>query len=123
VELRCLIVDDSEAFLTSASRLLASQGLVVLGGVSSSVEAVSLAVALRPDVVLVDVQLGEEDGLALAARLASEVPSTAVILISTHTEDELAELVAASPALGFLAKSALGAEAIATLLTIGRRDT
>jgi DNA-binding NarL/FixJ family response regulator len=122
VELRCLIVDDNEAFLASASRLLASQGLDVVGRVSSSAEAVSLAVALRPDVVLVDVQLGEEDGLALAARLAAEAPSAAVILISTHTEDELAELVAASPAVGFLAKSGLGAEAIAGLLANGRRD-
>jgi DNA-binding NarL/FixJ family response regulator len=116
VELRCLIVDDNEAFLTSACRLLASQGVDVLGGVSSSAEAVSRAVSLQPDVVLVDVQLGEEDGLALAVRLASEAPSATVILISTHTEDELAELIAASPAVGFLAKSDLGAEAIATLL-------
>jgi DNA-binding NarL/FixJ family response regulator len=123
VELRCLLVDDNEAFLTSASRLLASQGLDVLGGVSSSAEAVSLAVSLRPDLVLVDVQLGEEDGLALAARLASEVPSAGVILISTHTEDELAELVAASPAVGFLAKSDLGVDAIAALLANGPRDT
>ena len=123
MQLRCLIVDDNEAFLASASRLLASQGLDVLGGVSSSAEAVSMAAALRPDVVLVDVQLGEEDGLALAVRLDSEVPSTSVILISTHTEDELAELVAANPAAGFLAKSELAAEAIAALLATARRDT
>jgi DNA-binding NarL/FixJ family response regulator len=72
--------------------------------------------ALRPDVVLVDVHLSEENGLALA----SEATSVAVFLISTHAEDELAELVAATP--GFFAKSDLGAEAVAALVANERRD-
>lgn len=116
VALRCLIVDDSEEFLDSASRLLSAQGLEVVGRASSGVEAVRLVATLRPDVVLVDVRLGDEDGLEVARRLAADARETRIILISTHSEDELAELIAGSPAVGFLPKAALGADAIAELL-------
>jgi DNA-binding NarL/FixJ family response regulator len=116
VALRCLIVDDSETFLASASRLLSAQGLEVVGRASSGAEAVRLAQELEPDVALVDVQLGGEDGLEVARLLAATTPSTGVILISSHSKDELAELIADNPAAGFLPKSALGAEAIGKLL-------
>jgi len=114
--LRCLIVDDNEAFLASASRLLCAQGLEFVARASSGAEALRLALQLRPDVALVDVQLGSEDGLELARRLAANAQATPVILISSHSKDELAELVADSPAVGFLPKPALGADAIAKLL-------
>jgi two-component system nitrate/nitrite response regulator NarL len=113
---RCLIVDDNEAFLASASRLLCAQGLEVVARASSGAEALRLARQLQPDVALVDVQLGDEDGLELARRLAANALATRVILISTHSKDELGELVADSPAVGFLPKPALGADAIAKLL-------
>jgi CheY-like chemotaxis protein len=116
VALRCLIVDDNEAFLGSASRLLEAQGLQVVGCALSSDEAVALTRTLRPDVVLVDVQLGEEDGLELTRRLNAGTRLTPVVLISTHSQDELDELVADSPAVGFLPKTALSAAAIADLL-------
>jgi two-component system nitrate/nitrite response regulator NarL len=116
VALRCLIVDDSEAFLASASRLLSAQGVEVVGRASSGAEAVRLAQEFEPDVALVDVQLGDEDGLEVARRLATTTLSTCVILISSHSKEELAELIAQTPAIGFLPKSALGADAIANLL-------
>jgi two-component system, NarL family, nitrate/nitrite response regulator NarL len=116
VALRCLLVDDNEAFLGSASRLLESQGLQVVGCASSGNEAVRLAQTLQPDVALVDVQLGDEDGLEVARRLSAGAQSTPVVLISTHSQDELAELIADSPAVGFLSKTALSGAAIAVLL-------
>jgi two-component system, NarL family, nitrate/nitrite response regulator NarL len=116
VALRCLIVDDSEGFLDSASRLLSAQGLEVVGRASSGAEAVRLVRELGPDVALVDVQLGDEDGLEVTQRLAADARETQIILISTHSENELAELIAGSPAVGFLPKAALGANAIAELL-------
>jgi DNA-binding NarL/FixJ family response regulator len=116
VALRCLIVDDNEAFLASASRLLEAQGLKVVGRASSAADAVALTERLQPDVVLVDVQLGDEDGFDLTRRLTAGARSARVVLISTHTEDELAELLAETPALGFLPKAALSAAAIAKLL-------
>lgn len=114
--LRCLIVDDNEEFLDSASRLLSAQGVYVVGRASSGAEAVRLVQTMRPDVALVDVQLGDEDGLELTRRLAVKAPETRFILISTHPEDELAELIVDSPAVGFLPKTTLGADAIAELV-------
>jgi DNA-binding NarL/FixJ family response regulator len=116
VALRCLIVDDSEAFLASASRLLARQGVEVVGHASSGTEALELARKLAPDVVLVDVQLGREDGLEVTRRLAAKAPVTQVILISSHSQDELADLVRDSSAAGFMPKASLGADAISELL-------
>jgi two-component system, NarL family, nitrate/nitrite response regulator NarL len=116
VALRCLIVDDNETFLGSASRLLESQGLEVVGRASSGDEALQLAQTLQPDVALVDVQLGEEDGLEVTRQLNAEARLTPVVLISTHSQDELAELIADTPAVGFLPKTALSAAAIADLL-------
>jgi DNA-binding NarL/FixJ family response regulator len=120
VALRCLIVDDNESFLASAARLLVGQGMTVVGSAASSDEALELARSLEPDVVLLDVQLGDEDGLELARRLDVELPDTPVILVSTHAEDELAELIADSPAIGFVPKRTLGAEAIAALPSVRR---
>jgi CheY-like chemotaxis protein len=114
VRLRCLIVDDNETFLSSASRLLESQGVEVVGCARTSSEALRLTEGLHPDVVLVDVMLGEESGLELAIRLSDL--ATQVVMISTHTAEELDELLAGSPAAGFLPKKALGAAAIARLL-------
>ena len=113
--LRCLIVDDNEEFLVSASGLLSAQGLEIVGVASSGTDAVRQAEMLRPDVALVDVQLGEEDGLELARQLTATVPATRVVLISTHSQDDLTELIAESSAAGFLAKTALSAAAIAEL--------
>jgi two-component system, NarL family, nitrate/nitrite response regulator NarL len=122
VALRCLIVDDNPSFLASAARLLEAQGLAVVGSATSSDEALALARSLQPDVILLDVQLGDEDGLALARQLDASLPGRPVILVSTHAEDDLAELIAESPAIGFLPKRDLGAGEIATLLS-GRRET
>jgi DNA-binding NarL/FixJ family response regulator len=112
--LRCLIVDDNEEFLVSASRLLESQGLEIVGHAASGAEAIRLARTLYPDVTLVDVQLGDEDGLELTRRLSAGL--TRVVLISTHSRDDLADLIADTPAVGFLPKTALSAFAIAELV-------
>jgi DNA-binding NarL/FixJ family response regulator len=117
--LRCLIVDDNEQFLASASRLLVSQGLEVVGTVSTGTDAARLATELRPDVALVDVQLGVENGLDVARRLAAAAPEMPVILISTHPAEELADLTADASAAGFLPKTALSADAILKLLNRG----
>jgi CheY-like chemotaxis protein len=116
--LRCLIVDDSPRFLDAARGLLERQGISVVGVASNSAEALQRAEELRPDVTLLDIDLGGESGLELARRLhreAGPVPAP-VILISTHAEQDYAELIAASPAVGFLAKTALSAGAIRDLL-------
>jgi len=110
--LTCLIVDDNAFFLEGASALLEREGLEVVGVASNSADAIRLVAELKPDVTLVDIDLGEEDGLDLAPRLRD----TTVILVSTHPEADLEHLIATSPARGFVAKARLSAQAIRDLL-------
>jgi len=119
VNLSCLIVDDSEEFLASAARLLSLQGVTIVGRASSGDEALRLAEAFSPDVALVDVELGDEDGIDLARRLTSAGSSATVILISVRDRNELTELMAGSGAVGFLRKDALDAQAVADLIVAG----
>jgi two-component system, NarL family, nitrate/nitrite response regulator NarL len=116
VTFRCLLVDDSEDFLASAARLLQSQGVRVVGRATSGEDALHLIGTLQPEVVLVDVDLGEEDGIELAREITAQDPRTRVVLISAHDWDEVGELVLDSGAAGFLAKGDLGAAAIGTLI-------
>ena len=113
---RCLIVDDNRRFLKAARTLLEREGLTIAGVATTSADALRQAETLGPDVVLVDVALGDESGFELARRLVADHGHRAVILISTRSEDDLADAIAQSPAAGFLAKSELSAEAIRGLL-------
>ena len=115
--LRCLIVDDNSSFLEEMRGLLEEQGIDVVDGATSGVEALQQIADLRPDVVLVDIDLGEESGLALARRIqAGPHPVPKVILISAHEESDYSDLIEASPALGFVAKMELSAGAITRVL-------
>jgi DNA-binding NarL/FixJ family response regulator len=119
VSLSLLIVDDSPVFLEAARGLLERDGLSVVGVASTSAMAIDAAERLHPDVVLVDILLGEESGIDLARRLVERSRGAApaiVILISTEAEDDLAELIAATPASAILPKSDLSAAAIRRLL-------
>jgi DNA-binding NarL/FixJ family response regulator len=120
VLLSCLIVDDNSLFLDSASELLTREGLKVVGVASKSFEAMRLAAELRPDVTLVDVDLGDEDGFELARELSMLEPAATVILISAHPEADLADLISVSPAAGFIQKTRLSTDAIRE--TLARSD-
>jgi DNA-binding NarL/FixJ family response regulator len=118
MDLRCVIVDDSARFLAAARALLEREGVAVVGVASTIAEALRLVDELRPDITLVDIDLGAESGFDLASRLARDGgrgPSRA-ILISTHAESDFADLIDSSPAVGFLSKSDLSAEAIRAIL-------
>jgi DNA-binding NarL/FixJ family response regulator len=119
VPLRCLIVDDNSGFRDEMRALLEEQGIVVVGDAASGKEALRKIGEARPDVVLIDIDLREESGLALTRTLADDVNGAAlptVILISTHDESEYADLIEASPAVGFLAKTELSAATIRRML-------
>ena len=110
--MRCVIVDDSTLFLEGAVDLLTREGLDVVGVGSDGAEAIRLVTELRPDVALVDIDLGDEDGFELAQRLNVVSSGTKVILVSTHAEEDFLQLIERSPALGFIAKTRLSAQAI-----------
>jgi DNA-binding NarL/FixJ family response regulator len=111
---RCLIVDDNEFFLEIAAASLAGDGLDVVGTATTSAEALRQVAEQRPDVVLVDVNLGEESGFELAQTLVARFPPLAsgVVLISTRPEADFGGLVEASPAAGFVPKAQLSARAV-----------
>lgn len=110
VVIRCLLVDDNEAFLEAARIILARDGVTVTGTASCSADAIRQAGALRPDVALVDVGLGAEDGFDLARDLAAQ--GITVIMTSSGAEEDYADLIAESPVAGFLAKAELSAAGI-----------
>lgn len=117
----CLIVDDNVRFLKVAGALLERDGITVVAVATNSAEALRRAWELRPDVLLVDIELGHESGLDLTRRLmtAAAAPWARVILMSAHSEDDFGGLIDASPALGFLAKARLSGGAIRRLLGDG----
>jgi DNA-binding NarL/FixJ family response regulator len=125
VQPRLLIVDDSPAFLEAAQAVLESEGMTVVGVASSSHEALDRIRDLRPDVALVDIDLGDESGFDVARLLAAEAdPAPSLIIISSHDGDDFEDLLEASPALGFVSKSSLSGDAIrAVLETNGRRPS
>jgi signal transduction histidine kinase len=116
--LRCLLVDDNLAFLGAATVLLEREGLTVAGTATNSAEALRQAEELRPDVILVDIGLGKESGFDVARLLArsGQGNGATVILISARAEADYAELIADSPAAGFLPKSELSAPEICRVL-------
>jgi len=120
--MRCLIVDDNDAFLEVARNLLEGDGLSIVGVATTGAEALRQLEARRPDVVLVDVFLRDESGLELARSIVGDGRryDVTVILISTHAEADLADLVAAIPAARFLSKAELSASAIRRIVD-GRR--
>jgi DNA-binding NarL/FixJ family response regulator len=121
--LRCLIVDDNAHFRDASRALLEGQGISVVGVATTAAEGLRSARELHPDVVLVDIELGVDSGFDLARALVDRGGAAApnVILISTHSPQDFADLVAESPALGFLAKCNLSADAIRHMLDGDRR--
>jgi DNA-binding NarL/FixJ family response regulator len=118
MRLRCLIIDDNTAFVAAARSILTGPHFDVVGGATTASEAMQQVRDLAPEVVLVDIDLGEESGFALARQLAEagggDRPK--LILVSAHPEEEFADLIAESPAVGFLAKSELSPARLAELL-------
>jgi DNA-binding NarL/FixJ family response regulator len=120
---RCLIVDDNERFLDVARSSLEREGMEVVATATTIAAALREAAEHRPDVVLVDIALGAESGFELTRQLVSEFPDLRdrVVLISTRGEEDYVDLIAASPAAGFLAKSLLSAAGIRDLVTGAQR--
>jgi DNA-binding NarL/FixJ family response regulator len=111
-----LIVDDHAGFRSMARRMLEAGGWAVVGEAATAEEAVAEAARLRPDVVLLDLNLPDASGLSVVGRLTG---AEAVVLTSTHEEEELHELASDSGARGFVPKSLLSGEALSAALAGG----
>jgi CheY-like chemotaxis protein len=111
-----LIVDDHPDFRASASSLLEAEGFDVVGGVADGASALAAVERLRPEVVLLDVQLPDLDGFAVAERLAAAPDPPRVVLISSREAAAYGPRLEAAPARGFLAKRELSGASLAALV-------
>jgi two-component system nitrate/nitrite response regulator NarL len=106
-----LVVDDNAGFRTAARRVLEADGYTVIGEAATGTAALDEAATLSPDLVLLDVQLPDLDGFAVAERLAASHPAPDVVLVSTRSSADYGGRVERAPVRGFVAKSDLsGAE-------------
>jgi DNA-binding NarL/FixJ family response regulator len=113
---RVLIVDDHAVFRESASALLEAAGFEVVGEAADGENAIAEVGRLRPEIVLLDVNLPGLDGFGVAERLAEMDSAPAVILISSRDSSAYGSRVEEAPVRGFLAKRFLSGEALAGLV-------
>jgi DNA-binding NarL/FixJ family response regulator len=111
-----LIVDDHADFRHSASALLEAEGFDVVGEASDGPRAIEAVARLRPDVVLLDIQLPGVDGLSVAEQLAIGPDPPAVVLISSRDAAAYGARLEHAPARAFIQKSALSGDAISALI-------
>jgi len=116
VDWTVLIVDDHPSFRASARVLLESEGFEVVGEAVDGASALSEAFRLRPQVVLLDVQLPDIDGFDVAAQITGKPGSPAVILVSSRDSSDFGPLVSRSGARGFVPKAELSGERLQELL-------
>ena len=111
-----LIVDDHADFRDSASALLESEGFAVVGAVADGASALAAVERLRPDVVLLDVQLPDLDGFAVAEQLAATSRPPRVVLISSRDGSAYGPRLDGARAVGFLPKRELSGASLAGLV-------
>ncbi len=111
-----LIVDDHPSFRVTARALLESEGYEVVGEAENGASALEQARRLRPDVLLLDVQLPDTDGFAIAAELSRNGWSPAIVLTSSRDLSDFGSLVTQSGARGFVPKAELSADTLSALL-------
>ena len=111
-----LIVDDHDAFRESARNLLEAEGFDVVGSVAEGGAVLGAVERLRPELVLLDIQLTDVDGFTVAEELAECAEPPRVVLISSRDASAYGARLEAAPAVGVLAKRELSGASLAALL-------
>ncbi|MEV0609112.1 response regulator transcription factor [Polymorphospora rubra] len=105
--LRVLVADDHPVYRDGLRMMLTSTGTVdVVGAAADGVEAVELAAELRPDVVVMDLQMPRLDGIEATRRVLADAPSTGVLVLTMHDGDESVFAAMLAGARGYLLKGA-----------------
>jgi DNA-binding NarL/FixJ family response regulator len=113
-----LIVDDHPSFRASARAILESGGFEIVGEAEDGANALAALRDLRPDVLLLDVQLADMDGFDVCRVIEQlDASNTAVVLVSSRDVDDYGDEITSSCARGFVPKAELSCEAVAALIT------
>ena len=119
--LRVLVVDDHSTFAELLTGAIDREGdLVSVGHATNGADAVAMFARLRPDVVLMDVQLPDIDGFAATAAILAMCPDARVIMLTAHVTADAVANAAASGVCGFLAKDGHFADLLSTVRTAKR---
>jgi DNA-binding NarL/FixJ family response regulator len=116
VATRLLIVDDHPGFRATARALLEVDGFEVVGEAADGESALAAARAMRPEVILLDIQLPDMDGFEVVERLMANGTPPAIVLTSTRDLSEYGTLVDRSGARGFVPKAELSGSTLGALL-------
>lgn len=113
-----LVVDDHPAFRASVRRLLDSEGYRVVGEAGDGATALVAAADLKPDLVVLDVQLPDIDGFEVAERIeaATDGDPPAIVLVSSRERSDFGSLLESARVRGFISKADLSGEALSELL-------
>src|SRR5215212_104696 len=103
--LRVLVVDDHRTFAEMLAAALDTVGMTAVGTAHSSAEAVAMAEALQPDVVVMDIQLPDQDGLSTTRRILQVAPATRVAVVTAHRDPDWITRAAQAGASAFISKA------------------
>jgi DNA-binding NarL/FixJ family response regulator len=117
---RVLIVDDHASFRSIARQVLTADGFLVVGEAAEGTEAIRACGVLRPDIVLLDIQLPDIDGFAVATVLVSAIDAPVVVLVSSRSRTDYGTRIEDCGARGYIAKAKLSGDAIRRLLLANR---
>ncbi|MET1038666.1 MAG: response regulator [Aeromicrobium sp.] len=120
-EVRVLVVDDQEPYRCAMQAVVeATAGFVVVGSASSGEESVAMADELRPELVLMDVNLPGIDGIEATRRILAHDTDTVVILLSTYDREDVD--LAGAGASDYVPKADLGPGRLLEVWTSARAD-
>jgi len=113
---RVLIVDDHASFRSCTRALLESEGFNIVGEAADGESAVALAAELQPELVLLDIQLPDINGFAVAEQLLASDPQVQIVLVSSRDRASYGPLIEQSGARGFLSKGDVSGVALERFL-------
>lgn len=119
-----IILADDHAMVRSGLRMLleAQEGIVIIGEAENGTEAVRRAMSLQPDVVLMDVQMPDMNGIEATRELKKIVPETAVLALTIYEDDQYFFEMLKAGASGYIPKRAAPDDLVTAIRTVARGD-
>ena len=109
---RVLLADDHAMMREGLSVLLTGAGMEIVGSVGNGRDAVRVATALMPDVVLMDLTMPEMNGIEATRQICARMPATQVVVLSMHSNREHVYQAMKAGAMGYVLKDAASAELV-----------